>query len=195
MSNKAVDSPEIHYRESVWLSLWGIGLLGLVLGVTAGVLTGVAIRNVVGDEPIISGEGAMVFYIAFALAVLVDVFLLFNFTNLAVRVTDAGLSFRYGMFGKSFEWDQITSVEATDYRWITYGGWGIRFSTGGRRAWSQLGVKRGVVVAVTEGKNQRRYFVSSRRPDELADAISAGIERRRPISPETGEAAPESETD
>ncbi len=178
MSNQPADGRQPAFSESVWLPLWGIGILGLVLGVTAGVLTGVAIRNVAGDEPIISGSEATVFYVAFALAVLVDIFLLFNFTNLSVRVTGSGLSFRYGMFGKSFSWEQITSVEATDYRWIAYGGWGIRFSTKGRRAWSQLGVKRGVVVAVTEGKNKRSYFISSRKADELAEALDRGIKKQ-----------------
>lgn len=175
MTNQPAETQPTNFSENVSLPKLGIGLLGLVLGVTAGVLTGVAIRNLVGDEPIISGSGAATFYVAFALAVVLDVFLLLNFTNLAVRASDDGLTFRYGMFSKSFSWSQVSSVEATDYKWITYGGWGIRFSTQGRRAWSQLGVKRGVVVAVTEGKAERRYFVSSRRADELAAAISSGI--------------------
>lgn len=181
MTNQPSGGPsgglELKYSESVWLSLWGIGILGLVLGVTAGVLTGVAIRNVVGDEPIISGSGAGTFYVAFALAVLLDVFLLFNFTNLALRVSADGFQFRYGMFSKSINWAQISSVEATDYSWITYGGWGIRLSTKGRRAWSQIGVKRGVIIEVTEGKGRRRYFVSSRRADELAEVLTRGIEQ------------------
>ena len=155
--------------------MFGIGLLGLILGVTAGVLTGVAIRNLVGDEPIISGSEATVFYVTFALAVVIDMFLLLNFTNLSVRVTESGFSFRYGMFGKSFSWDQMKSVKATDYKWITYGGWGIRFSTKGRRAWSQIGAKRGVVVEVVEGGKERSYFVSSKRADELAESISLGL--------------------
>lgn len=185
MTNLPSETQRPKFSESVWLSLWGIGLLGLALGVTAGVLTGVAIRNLVGDEPIIDGSGAGVFYVAFAAAVLLDVFLLLNFTNLALRVNEEGFAFRYGMFGKSLSWSQISSVEATDYRWIAYGGWGIRLSTKGRRAWSQLGVKRGVVVAVTEGKNQRRYFISSRRADELAEVLTQGIEQNRHAEPAT----------
>ena len=185
MTNQQADDGQPKFTESVWLSAWGIGLLGLALGVTAGVLTGVAIRNVVGDEPIISGSGAGVFYTAFGIAVLLDVFLLFNFTNLAVRLTEKGFEFRYGMFGKSFTWSQIKAAEASDYSWISYGGWGIRFSTKGRRAWSQLGVKRGVVVDVTEGKHSRRYFVSSRRADELAEAISGQLADRREPEPQS----------
>lgn len=153
----------------------GIGLLGLILGVTAGVLTGVAIRNAVGDDPIITGSEAAVFYVTFALAVVIDLFLLFNFTNLALQVTEHGLRFRYGMFGKNLTWDQIESVEATDYKWIAYGGWGIRYSTNGRRAWSQIGAKRGVVLKVKEGDKARSYFVSSNRADELAEVVRAEL--------------------
>lgn len=179
MNNQSLDSQPIKYSESVWLSLWGIGILGLALGLTAGALTGVAVRNVVGDEPIITGSSAAIFYVTFAFAVLLDMFLLFNFTNLALRVSEEGFGIRYGMFSKTLKWDQIIAVEATDYSWISYGGWGIRFSTKGRRAWSQFGVKRGVVVAVTESGAERRYFVSSRRADELAAALEAGLVRKR----------------
>lgn len=163
------------YTESVRVPGWMIGVLGLVLGVTAGVMSGVAIRNVVGDDPIIEGSSAMIFYVSFALAVLVDVFVLFNFTNLALKTSSEGFEFRYGMFGKSFRWSQIESVESKDYRWITYGGWGIRLSTQGRRAWSQMGVKGGVLIKVGENGKDRSYFVSSRRPDELEAAIQRNL--------------------
>jgi hypothetical protein len=175
MTNQPHDLRELRFDESVRVAGWVIGVLGLVLGVTAGVLTGVAVRNLAGDDPIISGSDAIFFYVTFAIAILVDLFLLVNFTNLSVTVADRGFEFRYGIFGKLFSWDQISNVKATDYRWITYGGWGIRFSTKGRRAWSQLGVKRGVVIEVDESGRSRRYFVSSRRADELAKVLSRGI--------------------
>ncbi len=154
----------------------GIGILGLVLGVTAGVLTGVAVRNMVGDDPLIEGSNATVFYVAFSLAVLVDIFLLFNFTNLSIRTSDSGIEVRYGMFGKNLRWGQISAVEVSDYRWKTYGGWGIRASTKGRRAWSQIGAKRGIIISATEGSADRSYFVSSNRAEELASLISSRIQ-------------------
>ena len=176
------------YTESVRVPGWIIGLLGLVLGVTAGVMTGVAIRNMVGDEPIIEGAGAAIFYVTFAFAVLLDVFILFNFTNLALKVSSQGFEIRYGLFSKFLRWDQMKSVNEEDYRWTTYGGWGIRISTRGRRAWSQLGVKSGVVVRVDEKGEVRSYFVSSRRPDELEAALKAGL----PSSPAETPAEPAS---
>ncbi len=180
MTGATADNQQINFSESVRLPGWGIGLLGLGVGVTAGVLTGVAIRNLVGDEPIIEGSNAAVFYVAFALAVLLNVFLLLNFAFLSLRVTETGFRFNYGMFGKTFSWEQMSEAEAKDYRWVAYGGWGIRFSTRGRRAWSQLGAKRGVIVSVTEGDKERTYFVSSRRADELAAVLNEGIARNRP---------------
>ncbi len=175
MTNQPHDLRELRFDESVRVPGWVIGILGLVLGVTAGALTGVAVRNLAGDSPIIGGSEAVVFYVTFALAILLDVFLLINFTNLTVSVADGGFEFRYGLFGKSFNWDQISDVEPTEYHSLAYGGWGIRFSTKGRRAWSQLGAKRGVVVHVNEGGRARRYFVSSRRADELAIVLRRGI--------------------
>lgn len=183
-------SGEPYFRENVRIPIWGILLLGLILGITAGVLTGVAVRNIFGDEPLMTGGELAVFYITFALAVIIDLFLLFNFTNLVVSVTERGFNFHYGLFGKSFSWDQLKGVEATDYSWITYGGWGVRFSTKGRRAWSQLGVKRGVVVDVNENGKGRRYFVSSTRPQELAAALANGI-GTGPPQPQQVEPAPD----
>jgi hypothetical protein len=175
MTSQLHDLRDLKFDEGVRVPGWVIGILGLVLGVTAGALTGVAIRNLIGDEPLISGAEAAIFYVTFALAVLLDVFILFNFTNLTLSVSESGFECRYGLFGKSFKWEQINSAEVSDYRWITYGGWGIRYSTKGRRAWSQLGAKQGVVLNVTEGSSERHYFVSSKRPDELLDALNRGI--------------------
>ncbi len=169
------DRPSILFSENVKVPFWVIGILGLVLGVTAGAMTGVAVRNLVGDDPIIAGSDATLFYVCFALAVLLDIFLLFNFTNLAITVNDRGLEFRYGMFGKFFAWDTMSNAKSNEYRWITYGGWGIRFSTQGRRAWSQLSVKEGVVVDVTEGGKKRHYFISTRRPEELESVLLSKI--------------------
>lgn len=169
------------YTENVRVRGWVIGILGLALGVTAGVMTGIAIRNMVGDEPIIEGANAAIFYATFAFAVLLDVFVLFNFTNLAVSVGAAGIEFRYGMFAKKLKWEQVKSAEPQGYSWKTFGGWGIRFSTQGRRAWSQLGVRTGVVVAVSEDGHDRSYFVSSRKPDALQAAIQEWVPSPGPV--------------
>jgi hypothetical protein len=168
-----------NFKEAVRVPAWMIGMMGLVLGVTAGALTGVAVRNLVGDEPIITGSEATIFYVCFAIAVLVDLFLLFNFTFLMITVGERGLEFRYGLFSKFFSWSQISDARTDDYNWVPFGGWGIRFSTQGRRAWSQVGVKTGVVVGVVEGGNERHYFVTSRREKELESVLRSRISANR----------------
>ena len=178
MTLNPTDLRELRHDEGVRAPAWLIGVLALVLGLTAGALTGVAVRNMAGDDPIIEGSEAVVFYITFAIAVLIDLFVLLNFTNLSVTVADKGFEFRYGMFSKSFRWEQIKSARQQEYRWTTYGGWGIRWASQGRRAWSQLGAKEGVVVDVDEGGKARSYFVSSRRAGDLAAVLQSGIEQR-----------------
>ena len=175
MQNSTSNSQPTRFSESVRVPAWLIGMMGLVLGVTAGPLTGVAVRNLVGDEPIISGSEATIFYVCFAVAVLVDLFLLVNFSFLVIRVDDRGLEIRYGLFSKFFSWSQVSDVRTSDYNWVPFGGWGIRFSTQGRRAWSQVDVKTGVIVDVMEGGKERHYFVTSRRDTELEAAIRAGM--------------------
>ena len=175
MTVNPTDLRQLRHDESVRVPGWVIGVLALLLGLTAGAMTGVAVRNMVGDDPLITGSEAAVFYITFAVAVLLDLFVLLNFTSLSVSVSDRGFEFRYGLFGKSFRWEQLESAEQKEYRWVSYGGWGIRFSTQGRRAWSQLGAKDGVVVKVDEGGKAREYFVSSRKAQDLAAVLQQGI--------------------
>ena len=56
---------------------------------------------------------------------------------------------------------------------------GIRIAPGGRRAWSLPGVSHGVEVRVTDPSGRElTYFVSSARPDELAEALRQGIAER-----------------
>ena len=163
--------PPPRYEESVRAPVWVYLVLAAPLGIMLGVMTGVAIVGAIG------GGEAVAFYIVMSLAALLNVLLLVNFTSLTVAVTDTGVVFAFGLFRKRFAFDRIRSVEASDYRWTQYGGWGIRFSFGGKRAWSVPGVKRGVLLKVNERGLERSYFVSSGRPDELAKAVSGGLSR------------------
>jgi hypothetical protein len=87
---------------------------------------------------------------------------------LRIRVSDGAVEFRYGRFGRRIPAAEIEAVEVEPYRWVSYGGWGIRFSTGGRRAYSVPFMNTGVRIAVRDGK---RYYVSSAAPDRLAAAV------------------------
>jgi hypothetical protein len=96
---------------------------------------------------------------------------LFSFRRLHIQVSDDAIRFRFGVFGKTLPLADVQGCEPQKYRWLTYGGWGIRFALGGRKAWSMPGVPEGVEITVAEGKRVRRYFVSSRSPELLAEAV------------------------
>jgi hypothetical protein len=95
-----------------------------------------------------------------------------NFRDLKTRVADDAVEFRFGLFGKSLPLREIDNVEVKKYNWLPYGGWGIRFSWGGRRAWSMIGVPRGVEITAGRDKKARRYFVSSTQPELLASSLA-----------------------
>lgn len=160
---------DVRYHENVRVHLSIYLLLGALLGGTSGGMTGVAITGA------LDGSAAAIFFLTFGLSALLALFVLVNFANLSVLVDGEGLQLAYGMFRKRFAWQDMLSVEVMPYQWAQYGGWGIRFSTRGRRAWSQLFVKTGVQVRIREDGDERDYFVSSRHPEELVAALQAGI--------------------
>jgi hypothetical protein len=71
--------------------------------------------------------------------------------------------------------DRVASAAVDRYRWIRYGGWGIRYGFHGRRAWSVPFVGTGVEVALKDGP---RYFISSRQPMAFHRAIQDLIDSR-----------------
>ena len=175
------------YTESVRAEWWLYSFLALLFGGTTGALTGVAITGS------IEGAEAAVFYITFALSALTSVFVIVNFTNLDIAIDDRGLSFSFGMFRRSFDWSSITDAQAEPYRWVRFGGWGIRLGTGRRRAWSMLFVRTGVNVTVQSGGRTMEYYLSSRRPEEMARALQAGVRAAQPVAGATAvdDASPE----
>lgn len=86
------------------------------------------------------------------------------------RVTSEGVRVTFGMLG----WipfriaaDQIRAVEPVTYRPLAeFGGLGIRFGRGGKRAYSARG-DRGVRIQTPS----REYLIGSQRPEALAHAL------------------------
>lgn len=93
------------------------------------------------------------------------------FMRLRIEVTRERLRFHFGPFGPTLKLSDVRSVEPSPYRWLAFGGWGIRF---GRvagttvRAYSVPFLRTGVAIETVAG---RRYYTSSRRPEVLAAAI------------------------
>jgi len=163
------DIREVLYAEDVRIGWVILTLLSGVLGVEAAVVTIVAFKSA------LSGWEAIVFYAAMGLSIVVMVFVVVNFTMLSIAVAASGIEFRYGLFAKRFRFDQIRSVEARRYEWLRYGGWGLRWSTGGRRAWNMPFLNTGVAITADEGGREREYYVSSRQPEELARVLNERI--------------------
>ncbi len=119
-----------------------------------------------------AGAGAFaVYYLAMTVALALMVFAIITFRYLKIVVGDGQVRFGFGLIRKSIPLERIKSYEAKRYNWLIYGGWGIRFSLGGRSAWSVPGVPEGVELTVEEGRRVRRYFVSSRYAVRLAEAV------------------------
>ena len=166
------DIREVLYAEDVRIGWFLLTLLSGTLGVEAAVVTIVAVRGA------LSGWEAIVFYAAVGLGIVVIVFVILNFTMLSIAVAASGIEFRYGILAKRLRFDQIRSVAARKYEWLRYGGWGLRFSTGGRRAWNMPFLSTGVAITVDEGGREREYYVTSRQPEELARVLNERIAAR-----------------
>jgi len=153
------------YEEEIGAPFWLMALLAAALAAMVSAVIAVAL----------DGEADWTLFawyfplMAVAGALLVAALL--SFRLLHIQVSDDAVRFRFGAFGRSLPLRNVRGCEAQKYRWLTYGGWGIRFALGGRRAWSMPGVPEGVEFTVAEGKRVRRYFVSSRSPELLAEAV------------------------
>ncbi len=152
------------YHERVYASPWFRWALWTVL--TASALFAIA-GNLAGDAWI----GLLAALFTLTLIILVDRW----FMTMQVTVDQEAVTARFGPFATRLAHPRIVSVEAQDYRWITYGGWGIRWGTQRRRAWSVPFLNRGVMLALTDGT---RYFISSRSPEDLRSSIQEHIEVR-----------------
>ena len=158
-------SPPLRYGEEVPAPLW----------LQAVILLGVAVLAADVAASAAGGQGGWPTYaFNYPFMLVLAALLLFafvSFRRLRIAVNDQELQFAFGILRRSLSLAAIQSCEAKRYRWLTYGGWGIRYALGGRRAWSLPGVPGGVEVTVAEGTRVRRYFVSSRSPELLAEAV------------------------
>ena len=154
------------FSESVPMPLWFWAiLLAGIGGVVAGMI------GPLGDRAR-SWTWYVTYYPSMLVALAALVVVMGSFRRLRIAVTDDRVEFGFGVFRRSLPLASIQSYEVKRYNWLPYGGWGIRFSTGGRRAYSMPGVPRGVEITVEQGKKVRRYFVSSTQPERFASSLS-----------------------
>lgn len=100
-----------------------------------------------------------------------------RFANIAVEVEDESVRLRFGGVEKRLPARAVRDVRVATYNPLRYLGWGYRTGIGGGRAFSQIGVARGVEITLEEDGRTQRYFVSSRTPEALAGAVAfiAGV--------------------
>jgi len=153
------------YEEELPMPAWFQAMLLIVLAAVVFAIVLPAFGS-------FSGGGAVAaYYVALTAALASMLFAIATFRRLKIVVSHEQIRFGFGVLQKSIPFERIKSFEAKRYNWLIYGGWGIRFSLGGRRAWSVPGVPEGVELTVEEGKRVRRYFVSSRYPERLVEAV------------------------
>ena len=101
------------------------------------------------------------------------VFIMRWFTIMDLVVTSTVVEARFGPIRKRFPPKTIESVQAEDYNWQSYGGWGIRRGFGGRRAYTVPFLRSGVLLSLQDG---HRWYLSSSTPEALEYAIQEAIE-------------------
>ena len=162
----------VRYEERVPFGWW---LQGVLVLFASGVLSLTVWEAATGDA---SGSEAVLLYTVLPLVAAFLLGVAITFRYLRIVVTDAHLQFGYGPFKKRLRLQEIESVESARYSMVPYAGWGIRYSTRGRRAWSVMSTSRGIVVKLTENGKHREYFVSTARPDELLQDVRRGVPDR-----------------
>lgn len=172
----------IHMEERTsWA--WWVHLLFL------GIFWGVPLLTVL-PEVVGWGKGemgpvvAMVVLISLALLpVLIYTFL----GQLRVRVTDDGVEAAWGFaetFKKRFPYGDIVKAEAATYSPMReFGGWGIRFGLGNKKAWTTRG-NRALVLHLKDGA---RFYLSSEKPERLVMAIQSAGAGKTHVAHETAE--------
>ena len=165
---------EVTFREEQRLSGWFQALVIVVVLPVAAVLGYAMIQQLAygrpwGDRPMSDpalatvGGAAIVFVLLIAALVCTS--------RLVTVVRGSGLFVRYVPFHFSprrIALERVVGCQAVTYRPIRdYGGWGIRWASGGR-AYNARG-HRGVRLDFADG---RYLLLGSQRPDELAEAIN-----------------------
>jgi hypothetical protein len=126
---------------------------------------------------------------ALSLPIIATLWLLFSI--LRVTVSQGHVNVQLGLFGPKIPIAAIESVEALDYDWKQFGGWGIRLNAKGEWMYNLPGDGGRAVKMVWRDRKGRRKvtYVASRQNEQLA----ATIERARAALPpaKPSEALPE----
>jgi hypothetical protein len=155
---------QVRYDEAVLAPRW---MLWLGLGIAA--LAGLAAATTLRDSSL-SSSARTAAAAAIAISGLTVGLVGLLFSTLHVHASPEGVRAAFGPFASTFLAASIAGAHAERYRWLRFGGWGIRLSGNlCDRAFSVPFVPEGVTIRLQEG---RSVFVSSRQPERLAAAIA-----------------------
>ncbi|QLC50282.1 hypothetical protein HWN40_08530 [Methanolobus zinderi] len=157
---------EQKFRQ-LWIRIFVLLLLVFVwYGAIQQLIFGISFGNNPASDPVM-------FLLLIVFGILFPAFMLS--LKMVTEVRNDGLYIRFYPIHRSFRrftFESIRSYEVRDYSPLKdYGGWGIRFGPKGQ-AYNVSGSK-GVVLVLEDGK---RLMVGSKQPDELAAAISRGMD-------------------
>jgi len=157
---------EQKFRQ-LWIRIFVLLLLVFVwYGAIQQLIFGISFGNNPASDPVM-------FLLLIVFGILFPAFMLS--LRMVTEVRYDGLYIRFYPIHRSFRkypFESIRSYEVRDYSPLKdYGGWGIRFGPKGQ-AYNVSGSK-GVFLVLENGKN---LMVGSKQPDELAAAISRGMD-------------------
>ncbi len=171
-----------NYFEQVRASGRVFSFLGLMLGITGGAVSGVAIKGLIGD-PVVSGGNAVAFYGTFSASALITFFVMLNYLTMNLQITKDGLGIKFGMKSASVKLDQIVAVRVAE----TKSRMSRAMSQNGSKIsklWTVLGVGTGIEIDISSGRNggeggsgkTETWFISSRDPEKLRENLAAVTE-------------------
>ena len=168
----------LNYFQQVKASGRAIAFLGLLLGLTAGVFTGVGLKHLIGD-PLVSGLESLLFYGAFGGSSLITLFVMLNYLMMSLRVSGEGIAIQRGMKSAMLDVDVIVAVRVAETR--------SRMSRAASQAtkpgklvsqmWSVMGIGSGVEIDFLGSDNQevQTWFISSNEPGNLCEKLQSVI--------------------
>jgi hypothetical protein len=161
-ASSSVSFREEQYFRTIWL--W------LVVGLVAGLQWWTFYKQVVRGEPWGDRPASNWVIVVSLLVFGIGLPVFFLFCRLVVSVTDVGVEIRFlPLVRRTIPFSQIVRVRTRTYSALReYGGWGIRWGTGGKRAYNVSG-SEGVELTLTDGS---KLMIGSQRAHQLEEAIA-----------------------
>jgi len=169
---------QLNYSQQVKASGRTIAFLGLLLGLTAGVFTGVGLKHLIGD-PLVSGGESLLFYGAFGGSSLITLFVMLNYLIMSLRVSSEGIAIQRGMKSVMLDVDVIVAVRVAETRSRMSRAASEATKSGKQvsQMWSVMGIGSGIEIDFLGSDNQevQTWFISSNEPSNLCEKLQSVI--------------------